>query len=275
MVVRNCQALSDIFFSVCRTDLGSLPKILNAPSTFEGCTFLLKDRTAPDGNRLAGPMRGGRVAKKRMSKNMFGAPEGTITFNDHPLEIKYSKDGQRMRCTAWLPAIPEHPKTERHTAGQCGQFSEPFRDKCKFHGGRALERWGKSGRKSKYMVPVERKALEYRTAPNLRGLDMEVAWLRGLLATLQRPLEQGHFSKDDFQRAMKVIGELRLLVEAQTRIEDGMRLTVQIPQVEQLLVQIRAIIVKWVPDVTVQRQIAADFRRLALPDSAFAPCRVT
>lgn len=209
---------------------------------------------------------------KRWCKNFFGLPKGPVPSpSGNLVEIKYSADGKRMRCTAWLPAIPEHKHPERHTAHQCKLWAVAGRDKCRHHGGCYLERYGKHGMRSKYAEPVTKKARELRTAPNLCGLDGEVTWLRNFLEDLKRPLDQGSYTERDFQHALKVVAEIRQLVETAVRIEEGMKLTIRMPQLEQLLVQMQSIIERRVEDRAVRLKIAEDLRKLTLIDTQAGP----
>lgn len=219
--------------------------------------------------------------------NWFGRDEGVYTDKwGHEIEVKYTKAGTRMRCTAFYetPRIRKGGKVR--PPGQCGAWSEPQRDKCKDHGGRMLEaRMARgmtvTGERSKYGLALKQKVDEYRGDKQLKSLTEEIAKVRGLLETEFERLSAITADDDDglsrfpegsdIRRLMSVVGELRKLIEAQDRLKYGAGYVPSVDQLQIFVNQVITIIRQEVKDPNVIGRIADRFTNLTLPDSCGIP----
>lgn len=215
--------------------------------------------------------RNERPRRKRTRHNYFGDPPGKTTDQDgNELEIRYSKDGLRMRCTAWLrPRSGAHGRRPRANAQQCGMWSEPQRDKCRMHGGRmieALEERGMvvKGTRSKYTVKLSKRADELRRDPELNTLREEVSYLK---AVFQRAVDSVEAGDDDAPRPNEFVGlieAIRRAVETQVRVEGERRAKLDISELVVIVNQIKLIIEQEVEDFETRKRIARRLSQLVL-----------
>lgn len=203
-----------------------------------------------------------KIAKRVRRTNYYGKPPGHYTTSkQRRITVRYSKDGMRIQCVAYT----------HKAARQCRNWSEPFKDKCRMHGGRAPI---KSGKYSKYKVEFLKKVKEFANSPNLKSLSNEIGILRALLMNqLQKITEQGDFNpgNEPSPRAAAllagIIEPIRRSVETLVKIEDGMRLTLDIPDLKAILEQIVQIIHEEVKDHNITKRIAERFETLAIPNA--------
>jgi len=192
----------------------------------------------------------------RKNPNYYGKPEGEyIDKLGRKVVVRYSKDGLRMQCTA-------------HVQGgdrQCRRWSEAERDKCAMHGGKARI---VTGTTSKYKGGLRERMKRFINSPNVKSLRDEVATSKALLDQAIDAYDEA--TKDDsfdFGRAAELahlIDKTRTAVESLGRLEEGLRLTIDMPQMESILTQIVAIIKEEVPEEGVVMRIGNRLKKLVV-----------
>lgn len=151
-----------------------------------------------------------------------------------------------QRCTAYK-------KNKRERKGlQCRYWSIPSKDKCKFHGGLNPI---KHGMYSRYKQgTLAEKAEEFAAEPGIKSLREEVGILR---AMLNRQLEN-----EDDSGIVGLVDTIRKTVTALVQIEEGLKLTLDITQVQAMIKQVTVVIQEEVADAESVSKIADRLRRL-------------
>lgn len=223
----------------------------------------------------------------RERSNWFGRDEGEyVNRRGKAIVVRYTKSGSRMKCTAWLGERVDKHNGKRRPPGQCGQWGEPMRDKCRCHGGKTLEvsmerGLARAGTRSKYMVEIDKKAVEMRADPGLKSLNTEIGRLRALLemefermnALTQEDKEGLALFPDskDMKRVLDIMAEVRRLVTAQDKLKYGGGYVPTVDQLQVAINQIVAIIRQEVRDAEIIRRISERFAGLTLPDACGLP----
>lgn len=215
--------------------------------------------------------RNKRPRRKRTSHNYFGDPPGKAFDQDgNELEIRYSKGGSRMRCTAWLPTRQgSQGRRARFHAQQCGMWSEPERDKCRLHGGRmleALEERGMvvKGTRSKYAVPLATRARELHQDPELNTLRNELAFLKAAFEGGLVKIDAGDPDAPKPGEFIAIIEATRRTLETQVKVETERKARLDVSELVVVVNQIKLIIEEEIEDLNARKRIAARLRRLVL-----------
>jgi hypothetical protein len=215
--------------------------------------------------------RNKRPRRRPTRHNYFGDPPGKAFDQDgNELEIKYSRKRDKMRCTAWLKARGgEHGRRPREHACQCSKWSEPHRDKCRWHGGRMLEYREErglvaTGVTSKYAVKVAARAKELRQDPELATMRRELSYLKAVFERAVGKLETGAADAPHGSEVVGLVEAIRRGVETQTRVEGERKAKLNVSELVVVVNQIRLIIEEEVENLDVRRRIATRLRGLVL-----------